>query len=256
MVICIDCGNTSIKIGVYNQKVLVSSYVIKTSRDKTCDEYVATIGELMPKDLEVEGAIISSVVPLLTPQLEKAVKKLFKVNPLILNKTLKTKIPLHIDNPNEFGSDMLAGAVAAKEKYGFPLVVADLGTATKLYVIDKNGAIIGCAISCGLAAEIRALSENASQLMEVPIEEPSKIIGKNTKDSIQSGIIFGQAFMVSEFARRMEAELGYKLERIVTGGYASIIKNQIVCFHYEESLTLDGLNTIYQMNKGGKENEK
>ena len=251
MVICIDCGNTSIKVGIYDGLNFQSSFAIKTIKDKTPDEYLATFKSLLPKDASVEGVIISSVVPILTHVLEDTFLKLYNVKPMVLNKSLKTKIPLRTDNPSEFGSDMLAGAVAAKEKYGYPTVVADLGTATKLYVIDKNGAIIGCVISCGMEAEIKSLAQNASQLMEVPLDAPAKIIGKNTKDSVQSGIVFGQAYMISEFARRMENELGYKLTRVLTGGFAKYVQKEIVCFNYDPNLTLDGLNHIYHINKEG-----
>lgn len=145
---------------------------------------------------------------------------------------------------------MVVGAVAAKKKYGYPVVVADLGTATKVYVIDKEGSFIGCSITAGMESQLDALVSKTSLLHEVTIEAPEKIIGKNTKDSLQSGIVYGQAYMINEFARRIEAELGYKVERILTGGYSSIIKNEIVCFHYEENLNLEGLYYIYLINNG------
>lgn len=249
MILCIDCGNTSIKFGLYDGEKLAKKFKIKTIKDKTSDEYLNSLKSFFDGKENVEGAIISSVVPILTTILEHCLEKLFGIKPLILNKNLKTKIAIKTDNPLEFGSDMLAGAVAAKKKYGYPLVVADLGTATKLYVIDKTGSIIGCAIGCGMEVELQSLANKASQLMEVPLETPQKIIGKNTRTSIQSGVIFGQAFMVSEFARRMEKELGYELTRVLTGGFSPYIKEQIVCFNYEENLTLDGLLEIYNINR-------
>lgn len=255
MILCIDCGNTSIKLGVYDESALVNKFTIKTNREKTSDEYAYSFKTLIKERYEIDGCIISSVVPLLTVELTRCIERVFKIKPLILNKSLKTKMSIKLDNPSELGADLLAGAIGARKKYGYPLVVADLGTATKLYVVDDKGAFVGGIISCGMETSLKALVDNTSLLMETPIAEPPKIIGKNTKDSIQSGIVLGQAYMVSEFARRIENELGYKINRILTGGFANVIRDQIVCFSYEENLVLDGLFEIYCLNAGEK-NEK
>ena len=258
MVLCIDCGNTSIKIGLYDETKdqIFNKFIIKTLRDKSGDEYAYTFLALIGKETKISGAIISSVVPLLTMELVKGIKRAFKITPLILNKNVKTKMPIKIDNPNELGADLLAGAVAAKNKYGYPLVIADLGTATKLFVVDKSGALSGGIITCGMESSLKALVSDTSQLIETPLVEPLKIIGKNTKDCIQSGIVNGQAFMVSEFARRIENELGYGLKRVLTGGFAKEISNQIVCFNYEENLVIDGLYLIYKINEECKNETK
>ena len=248
MILCLDCGNTTIKIGLYAENSLVKKYKIKTVRNKTSDEYSLIFSHLIDSDLKIDGAIISSVVPLLTNELYVALKRSFNVDSLIVGKGLKTKMPIKIDSPNELGTDLLAGAIGAKSKYGYPLVVADLGTATKLYVVDKNGSFIGGIITCGMETSLKALVSSTSQLLETTISRPNKIIGKNTINSIQSGIVLGQAYMVSEFARRIENELGYSLTRVLTGGFSSEIKNEIVCFHYEEDLVLDGLYEIYKLN--------
>ena len=248
MVLTIDCGNTLIKIGVFENDSLKSVYKIKTNLNKSCDEYASEIKALINQS-NVDGAIISSVVPLLTKELQEAIYKAYKVEALVINKTLKTKLSLKIDNPSELGADMLCGAVGSLRKYKFPLVVADLGTATKMYVIDKNGNYIGGMISSGMRINMEALVSRTAQLMTTPIEAPNKIISKNTKECIQSGIVYGQAFMISEFARRMEKELGYELERVLTGGFSSVIKDQVVCFHYEPDIVLEGLYEIYKLNK-------
>ena len=167
------------------------------------------------------------------------------IAPLILSKSFKNDEKT-ISNSLD---DLLCGAVGAISKYSFPLVVADLGTATKMYVVDKDGNYIGGIITSGMEVSMKALDQSTSLLLEVPLISPKKIIGKNTKDSIQSGIVYGQAYMISEFARRMEQELGYKLERVLTGGFSKEIKDQVVCFHYEENLVLDGLYKIYHLNE-------
>lgn len=254
MILCLDCGNTSIKIGLFEGETLKKVYTLKTDRNKSSDEYSISMVSLIKE--KVDGAIVSSVVPLLTSILKQAIKTSFGVDALIVGKKLKTKLSLKIDNPNELGSDMLAGAIGAKELVNYPFVVADLGTATKLYVVDKNGNFVGGVITAGMEISLRALIGNTAQLLETPILAPSQIIGKNTKDCIQSGIVYGQAYMVSEFARRMEKELGYELNRVVTGGFAKEIKDEIVCFNYDPDIVLKGIYKIYKINTQGDNHEK
>lgn len=249
MILCLDCGNTRIKIGLFEGNELKKSLSIKTDRTRSSDEYAISFSSLIKQ--EVTGAIISSVVPLLTDTIFYALKTAFNVNALVVSKKLKTKLPIKTDNPVEVGSDLIAGAIGARLSTPLPFIVADLGTATKLYVIDKNGAFIGAIITAGMEVSLKALVQNTSQLLETPIEAPSRIIGKNTKDSIQSGIVYGQAYMVSEFARRIEKELGYELNRVLTGGFADRIKDEIVCYNYDPYLVLRGLNYIYQINSSG-----
>lgn len=253
MVLCIEIGNTSIKIALFDETKdeLASKYSLKSAIDESSDEYAIKLKSLI-KDVDIEGAIISSVVPSLTRVLKVAVSKVFNVDAKILNSSLKTKIPIKIDNPKELGADFIATAVGGLKKYSPPFVVADLGTATKISVVDKNGALVGGIITAGMKISMEGLAKNAAQLYDVELVAPKRIIGKNSIESIQSGIVFGQAYMVSEFARRIENELGYKVERILTGGYGALVKNEIVCYHYEENLSLEGLYQIYLLNKDGK----
>lgn len=252
MILCLDCGNTSIKFALVENDKIFKSYLIRTIRERSSDEYAYSLSTLIGKDVKVEAAIISSVVPLLTPILHRAIEIVFNVDALILGKKIKTKLPLKIDNPNELGADMLSGAVAAKIKYGEASLVADLGTATKIYIVDKNGAFIGGAISSGIEISLKSLVSSTSQLLETPIIVPNTVIGRNTKDCIESGIVYGQAFMIREFAKEMENECGYKLKRILTGGFSKIIRNVLNDFVYDENLILDGLYQIYLMNEEKK----
>lgn len=247
MILAVDVGNTLVKLGLFDGDELKHTFKINTNRDFSSDEYAKKIKDLM-NDVKIDGAIISSVVPLLTNVIKMAIEKIYGIESLVVNKNLKTKMPLKLDNPSELGSDLLAGAIGAIKKYKYPLVVADFGTATKMYVVDKNGAYIGGMISSGMKINLEALVKSTSLLMQTPIEAPKNVISKNTKDCIQSGIVYGQAFMVSEFARRMEKELGYELERVLTGGFGEVIKEQIVCFHFEPNLCLEGLYEIYKLN--------
>ena len=248
MVLTVDIGNTLIKLGIFDGDSLQNIFKINTNRNLSSDEYAKEIYELIKLD-KIDGAIISSVVPLVTQVLVDALKRIYKIEPLVVNKNLKTKLPIKIDNPSELGSDLLCGAIGALHKYKTPLVVADFGTATKMYVVDKNGNLVGGMITSGMKISLQSLVKNTAQLMETPLEKPKHIISKNTKECIQSGIVYGQAFMVSEFARRMEKELGYELNRVLTGGFSEVIKDQIVCFEYEPTLTLEGLYEIYKLNR-------
>ena len=247
MILCIDCGNTFIKVGIYD-KELISSFSIDTNQNRSSFQYKALFSSMINESFKITGAIISSVVPSLNEVLSSAIGNLFSIKPLFISKEIKTKLPIKIDNPSELGSDLLCGAVGAKKKYGYPLMVADLGTASKIYVLNKDGAYIGGIITSGMKISLKALVKNTSLLMEVPLETPKKIVGKNTTDSIQSGIVYGQAYMISEFARRIEKEIGYEVKRVLTGGFSSIVKDEVVCFNYEPTLVLDGLYEIYLMN--------
>ncbi len=256
MILCVDCGNTEIKFAFFDSDEMVSRFSINTSESLSSDDYSIRI-KFLSENLanNVKGAIVSSVVPSLTKVLVLAIKKAFGCDVKILNNSLRTKLPIKIDNPKELGSDFLCTAVGALAKYKPPFVIADLGTATKMSVVDKNGNFIGGIITTGMKVSLEGLVKSAAQLYSVEIAAPKKIIGRNSIESIQSGIVFGQAFMVSEFARRMESELGYKLTRILTGGFSSIIKDQISCFCYEKDLSLYGLNIIYGINEGVKKYE-
>ncbi len=248
MILCLDCGNTLIKCGIYDKDELKQFFTLDSKLSKSSSEYEIIFKNIIKDGFKIDGAILSSVVPLLSTPLTKAIKSLFNVDTMLITKAIKTGINIKIDYPNELGNDMLCGAVGAKAKYPIPCVVADLGTATKMYVVDKDGSFIGGIITCGMEVSMKALDNSTSLLTEVNLKAPKKIIGKNTIDCIKSGIIFGQAYMISEFARRMEKELGYSLNRIITGGFASEIKDQVVCFSYDEHLVLDGLNYIFKIN--------
>jgi len=248
MVVCIDCGNTLVKCGLYDGDELINKFYIDSKSKISSSQYEIVFKNFF-KISRVDGAIISSVVPSLTKTIYRAIKNLFSVEPILITKAIKTAIHIKIDYPGELGNDLLCGAVGAKIKYGYPICVADLGTASKMYVIDKEGNYIGGMIAPGMEVSMKALNQNTSLLTEVDITCPKKIIGTNTKNAIKSGIVLGQAYMISEFARRMEKELGYTLKRVLTGGFSGEIKKEIPCFTYDPNLVLDGLHYIYKLNR-------
>ncbi|MBO8427745.1 MAG: type III pantothenate kinase [Firmicutes bacterium] len=248
MILVCDLGNTMIKFGVYDGDNLLNNFSLKTDKNKSSDEYGVLLYTLL-KNCPIDGAIISSVVPSLTKSLSEAIKKVTDVNSLIVSKNIKTKMPIKIDNPNELGSDMLIGAVGASKLYKNSILVVDLGTASKIYVIDKNSNFIGGIISSGLMTSLKALVNSTSLLLEVPLVFPKKVIGKNTKDCIQSGLLNSVVFEILGFSKDFENELGYPLKKIITGGFCRLFKEKLIDFEVIENLNLFGLKEIYRMNQ-------
>ncbi len=254
MVLLLDLGNTNLFIGVYQNGELVCDYRTHADKNKSSDEYRLIISSfLKSQDLKVqdfEGAILSSVVPSLTLQIKNAIKNLLHLDCLVVGSSLKSGISIRIDNPSEMGSDMVADAVGGKKKYSYPLLVADLGTASKIVAVDKEGSIVGCVIMAGMKVSMNALNSNTAQLMDITMMAPKKVIGKNSPDSLNSGAVYGTIAMIEGLCKKMEDELGYKCNKILTGGYSVLVKDYIDKeFIYDPNLIFEGLYQIYLKNK-------
>lgn len=252
MILAIDIGNTNIVIGVFDDEELVTSGRFATSIYETEEEYALKFKFFLDMhNIEnIEGAIISSVVPALVGTLKKAIRIVTDKNALVVGPGIKTGLSIKIDDPATLGADIAVGAVAAKEKYPHPAIIFDLGTATTGFVIDKDGACIGGMIAAGVRSSINALSSGTAQLPQIDISAPSKVIGTNTIDCMRNGAVVGTALMLDGFIDRFEEELGEKATVIVTGGLGkSIARN---CKHemiIDDNLLLDGLRIIYNKNK-------
>ncbi|MFR5876072.1 MAG: type III pantothenate kinase [Eubacterium sp.] len=252
MVLAIDVGNTNIVLGVIDGDNLVVSGRLSTNIYETDEEYAMKLHSFLSihNALDIEGAIISSVVPALIGTLKKAIILVTGVKALVVGPGIKTGLSIKIDDPAQLGADLVVGAVAAKAKYPHPTIIFDLGTATTGTVLNKEGACIGGIIAAGVKSSINALSSGTAQLPQINISAPSKIIGTNTIDSMKSGAIIGTAVMLDGFIERFEEELGEKATVIVTGGLGkSIARN---CKHemiIDENLLIDGLKIIYDKNK-------
>lgn len=255
MLLAVDIGNTNLTIGLYDGSKLIFLSRLATDSRRTAEQYaleLSGIARLENVSFEdTDGAIISSVVPELTDAVKKAVYILTGINAKILGPGLKNGLNIKIDNPAQLGADLVAGAVAAVNNYKLPCLVMDLGTATKISVLDKNGAYRGCTISAGVGISLNALAGAASLLPTVELNvDKCPAYGTNTVASMQAGIILGTASMLDGLCDRIEESLGEKIATVVaTGGMGGDITKH--CRRhpvYEPNLILEGLRMIYGKN--------
>lgn len=254
MFLVVDVGNTNIVLGVYRGKELLHHFRISTNRQATVDEYGVLIHNLFDmariRESEMEGVIISSVVPPLMHALEELCVKYLRRKPLIVGPGIKTGLNLRYENPREVGADRIVNAVAAIEQYGGPLVVVDFGTATTFDCIDAQGNYLGGAIVPGIGISTEALYQRASKLPRIELEKPKKVIGRNTVHAMQAGIIFGYAGQVDGIVERIAREMNAKPKVVATGGLAELIASETRTIEEVNSqLTLEGLRLIYERNQ-------
>lgn len=251
MLLVIDVGNTNTVIGVYDKGVLKHDWRIRTIRDATADEFNIFANALfMDKGLDgkkINQTIISSVVPSAVPTLNAFCERYLNLSPCWIEAaSVKKLMPILYSNPGEVGADRIVNAVAAFDKYKTSLIIIDFGTATTFDVISDKGEYLGGAIVPGVMISAEALFQKASRLPRVEIfKAPDKVIGKNTIESIKSGIIYGNAAMVDGMVQRMKKEMGTSPSILATGGLAPLMAGLSDTIEsVEQSLTLDGLKII------------
>ena len=254
MNICVDVGNSTIGIGIYQNNVLVERLIFNTDIRLTEDEFYhlfkKQFNELNLPNETVDNIIFSSVVPPINLSIRNVLKNIFNVEPILINKDTNIGLSLNVDNPLEIGNDLIADLVGAKDKYSYPCLIADLGTASKILLLDKDGAFSSCLIMPGLTLSANSLSNKAALLPEVSLIAPKSILAKNTLGAMNAGIVYGHADMILGLINRIEKELGYPCKRILTGGGAIYVKEILGDnFIYDKNLNLDGLNKIINMNK-------
>lgn len=254
MILTVDIGNTNIALGGFAGDELRFVARISTDATKTADEYASKILDLLSlygvQRTEIDGAAVSSVVPPLNAVMKNALGFLLGVKPIFVGPGVKTGINIHCDNPSSVGADIICACVAAHNLYGSPSLVIDMGTATKMMVMNDKGAFIGVSIAPGVLTGLAALTEKTAQLPKVGLEAPHSVIGKNTVDCMKSGVIFGNAAMVDGMIDRISEEVGISLPVYATGGLATVITPY--CRHeirLDEHLVLKGLKIIYDKNK-------
>lgn len=257
MLLVIDIGNTNTNIGIYDKNDLIKVYGIASDHIKTSDEYGILISSLLlTSDIKtkINACIISSVVPTLGETIKKAVEEYINVE--VYNLSYKSKLPVKIllDEPKEAGADRLANASAAAVLYKLPVIVIDIGTATTFDIIDKNASFIGGIIAPGPLIQAKSLSQFTSKLPKLKIEAPKNAIGRNTIDAMLSGIVMGHKKMVEGMVKLCEKELGEKATIVATGGFSKALFSNMECNidYINKDLTLFGLKTVYEINKGEK----
>ncbi len=253
LLLTIDIGNTNITLGGFEGDSLLFTARLATDCKRTSDQYAVELKQIIELnrfDGKMEGVIISSVVPVVTESLFYAMQKLYGVKPMVLGPGVKTGLNIKIDNPAQLGADLVAGAVGALQKYSLPCIVIDMGTATTLSVINKNGEFLGGAIAAGVGTTLDALTSRTTLLPSINVEAPKKAIGSNTAECMQSGLVFGTAAMIDGLIERFTEELAQKPTVVATGGRAK----QVICYckndiTVDDNLLLDGLYSIYKKNK-------
>jgi len=249
----IDIGNTHTVIGLFQDGNLANHWRISSIAVRTEDEIWVDIKAFF-KDVncnyeDISGICISSVVPDYTIVITRMITKYFKVTPLIINADLIFDMKILYDDPYAVGADRLCNAVAGKEKYGFPLIILDFGTATTFDCIDSNGNYAGGVICPGIESAASVLHNKAAKLPKIELEFPKKIIGKNTEDSMKSGILFGFVELINGLIGKIKIELGENPKVIATGGLASIISEKTEKIEIiDDNLNLFGIYITYKMN--------
>lgn len=251
MLLALDVGNTNITLGVFDGERLLFVSRMATDASRMEDQYAIELRDILHlygvRRANITGAVLSSVVPKLTGYLSHGVEKLFSVKPLIVSyETVKEFLPIAIDQPETTGPDLIAGCAGAKALYSCPCIVIDLGTATTLVALDREGVMVGGAIVPGVGISLDALTSRAALLSSVSLEPPAHVVGRDTAECLRSGVLYGAAAMLDGLCDRMEQELGYPCRAIATGGLAGLVvqhcRRQVEC---SDTLLLEGLKEIY-----------
>ena len=254
MILAIDIGNTNIVVGCIDDEKTYFIERLSTVRTKTELEYAVDLKTVLDiyhiKKTDIEGCIISSVVPQITDIARLAAEKILKKEVMVLGPGVKTGLNIMMDNPGQLGADMVADAVAGLASYPVPFIVIDMGTATTVSVVNDKKQYIGGMILPGVGVSLDALTSRASQLSGISIDAPKHIIGKNTIECMKSGVLYSNAAALDGIVERSEEELGQRTTVIATGGLAKKIvshcKREIIL---DEDLLLKGLRVIYEKNK-------
>ncbi len=256
MLLAVDIGNTNIKFGLFKGDHLEFVWRIATRRDKLTDEYAVILKNLFGlRELhlsDVQGCAISSVVPPLTGVFAELCKTYLDLEPLLLDSSLDLGMNLLIERPSELGADRIAHALAAKTRYGGPTIIIEFGTATVFDIVSHGGDYVGGVIAPGIALSSQALTSAAAKLMQVEFTKPPNVIGKNTVQAMQSGIVIGYASLVEGMVRRLRTELGARATVIASGGMAQtihgVLEHDEIIDHLDQHLVLEGLRLAYLRN--------
>ena len=254
MLLCIDIGNTNITFGLFEGHELGPSWRIRTIHEKMSDEYGILMDSLFRhrdyRPDQVAGVAIASVVPPLTPVFERACRDYIGQESLVVDAGVKTGVPIRYENPRAVGADRVVDAAAVKALYRLPACVVDFGTATTFDAISAEGDYLGGAIAPGIRIAAQALFERTAKLPRVELTRPPSVIGRNTPQAMQSGLLFGYVGLVEGMVARFKGELGPETQVIATGGLSEIVARETdVVDVVDPWLTLRGLRIVYELNR-------
>ena len=256
MIFAMDIGNTNIKAAVFDGDRLLKKWRCATNLTMTSDQYGILMADLFRYHelniREIEGIMISSVVPTINYTIEHMCRDYFGKEPRLLVPGMKTGLNIRYENPRELGSDRIANAVAVATLYGGPSIFIDFGTATTYGVVSERGEFLGGAIAPGLRMMNAALASGTAKLPSIELVFPPRVIGRTTVTNIQAGILYGYMGSVEKIVNEMKRELGCPQARVIaTGGMAHLVKaNSSVIDEIDPNLTLNGLRLIYEKNEG------
>jgi type III pantothenate kinase len=254
VLLAIDVGNTQTVLGVFEGDDLIWRWRIATQRERTADELALLFGGFLEQaglsfSRQITGVALASVVPDQTQALREMVRNYFHFHPVVVEPGIKTGISIQTDNPKEVGADRIVNALAAFAKYGGPCVVIDFGTAITYDAVSERGEYLGGAIAPGVQVSAAGLSRVADRLPRVEVVAPRSVIGKNTVEALQSGLLLGTASEVDGMVERMQKELGGHATVVATGGVADVVVPLCQTVdHLEPWLTLEGLRLIFEKN--------
>lgn len=251
MLLAIDVGNTNTVIGLFDGEVMLRSWRIKTDARATADETWLIYQGLLRDEPKVHGVAACSTVPAVLRELRIMATKYLPDTPAIfVEPGVRTGVSVLTDNPKEVGADRVVNTLAAHQLFGGPCIVVDFGTSTNLDVVSAKGDFLGGALAPGVEISVEALATRAAQLRKVELVRPRSVIGKNTVESLQSGILYGFAGQVDGLVRRIAAELGASPVVVATGGLAPLVVQESETIqHHRPDLTLVGLRLVWERNQ-------
>ena len=254
MILLADLGNDAFSVAIYSDdKKKLYSYKTFTDKLKSESEYCASLTQFFTyQNINIdmiEGSLLSSVVPSLTKRIQRSIEEVTKTDCLVLNKTLKTGLAIRMDNPSEVGSDLLATAIGAYSNYHQDTLIIDLSSVVSFTIVSEKKEFIGGLLFPGLKESSLNMMNNNAQLMDIDLETPKRLIGKSTKESMNSGIVNGYVSLIRSLSAGIENEYKKPLIKVITGSDSNIIKDLLPEYEHNQDLVFEGLFEIYIKNK-------